>query len=58
MSHHLAALYPFFDAIRSTLKDLTGQATRQLVLKTLKTPFPKDERRDRVETMLDRVGRK
>jgi hypothetical protein len=58
MSHHLAALYPFLDAIRSTLKDLTGQTTRQLVLKTPKTPFPNDERHDRVEAVPGRVERK
>ncbi|MCJ1422384.1 hypothetical protein MMC29_000264 [Sticta canariensis] len=43
LGQHVEALHPYFEAMRSTLKDLTEQVNRQWVVKTPITPFPKRE---------------
>jgi len=43
LGQHVEALHPYFEAMRSTLKDLTKQVNRQWVVKTPITPFPKRE---------------
>ncbi|CAD6569570.1 MAG: hypothetical protein ASARMPREDX12_002723 [Alectoria sarmentosa] len=43
LGQHVESLHPYFEAMRSTLKDLTEQVNRQWVVKTPITPFPKRE---------------